>query len=82
MISNKRGVSKRDRVSYYEKLGLERWKHKQGYYRQSIAENAMSRYKTIFGERLSCRLLPSQKNEAKLNCIILNAMLTLSPTAA
>jgi hypothetical protein len=71
-----------ENVQAIEKLGLERWKHKQGYYRQSIAENAMSRYKTIFGERLSSRLFASQKNEAKLNCIILNAMLTLSPTPA
>ena len=65
-----------------QRIGKERWKHKRGYYRQSIAENGMSRYKTIFGERLSCRLFASQKNEAKLNTFLLNAMLHLTDQAA
>ena len=64
-----------------DEIGLEPWKHKNGYYKQSIAENGMSRYKTIFGERLSSRLFPSQKNEAKINITILNIMTHLQPQA-
>jgi len=60
-----------------DRIGLEAWKHKREYYKQSIAENGMSRYKTIFGDRLYSRLFPSQKNEAKINCIILNTMINL-----
>lgn len=65
-----------------ELIGKERWKHRRGYYRQSMAENGMSRYKRIFGERLSCRLFPSQKNEARLNTHLLNVMLNLPAQAA
>jgi hypothetical protein len=55
-------------------MGLEKWKHKNGYYRQSKAENGMYRYKTIFGDRLSSRAFASQKNEVLINCMILNRM--------
>jgi hypothetical protein len=65
-----------------ERIGKERWKHKRGYYRQSMAENGMSRYKRTFGERLSCRLFASQKNEARLNTHLLNVMFKLPGQAA
>jgi hypothetical protein len=61
-------------LSDIQAIGLEKWKHKNGYYRQSKAENGMYRYKTIFGERLSSRDFPSQKNEVLINCMILNRM--------
>ena len=59
------------------KIGRKAWKQQCGYHRRSIAENAMFRYKTIFGARLRARLFESQRVEAILGCIILNRMLIL-----
>jgi len=58
-------------------LGLAGWKKTSGYHRRSLAETAMFRHKTIFGGKLTARLLESQRPEALLRCAILNRMTAL-----
>lgn len=57
-----------------EEIGRKAWKIESGYHRRSIAENGFYRLKTIFGERLSARMMPNQKTEVKLKCAVLNQM--------
>jgi hypothetical protein len=59
------------------KMGRKQWKKKSGYHRRSIAESAMYRLKSIFGERLSCRKMPQQEVEVKIRCYALNKMAAL-----
>jgi hypothetical protein len=66
-----------ENIKQIHDIGLEAWKHENGYYKQSKAENGMYRYKTIFGGRLSSRIFASQKNEAKIRCIALNKMMNV-----
>lgn len=56
------------------KLGRKAWKDSSGYHMRSLAENTMFRFKTIFGERLSARLLETQTTQAKICCAALNRM--------
>ncbi len=56
------------------KLGRKAWKDNSGYHMRSLAETAMFRFKTIFGERLSARLLETQTTQAKICCAALNQM--------
>lgn len=52
-------------------VGLAEWKRQIGYHRRSKAETGMFRWKVIYGERLSCRLLANQQAEVrvKANCL-------------
>jgi hypothetical protein len=45
--------------------------------RQSIAENTIFRFKTLFGGRLWARGLDTQRTEARVNCSVLNRMAQL-----
>lgn len=54
-----------------------RWKEAVGYHVRSLAETAIFRFKTIFGDRLDARLLPQQRTEVLLKCAILNRMRAL-----
>ena len=45
--------------------------------RQSVAENAVSRYKAILGVSLSARTVKNQKVEAAIKCAVLNRMAEL-----
>jgi hypothetical protein len=53
-------------------LGRRRWKQNIGYHRRSLAETAMFRYKTQFGDKPLAHSLANQKVEAGINCLILN----------
>ena len=53
-------------------VGLAEWKRQSGYHRRSKAETAMFRWKMIFGERLSTRLLANQQTEAQIKATCLN----------
>lgn len=55
-----------------ERLGREEWKKKRGYYRRSLAETAMYRYKTSFGERMFSREFQRQKTESGIKVKTLN----------
>ena len=52
--------------------GVFQWRRELGYYRQSIVENTIYRYKQIIGPRLRARNENSRKVEAVLGCKILN----------
>ncbi len=56
------------------KLGRKVWKENSGYHMRSLAETTMFRFKTIFGDRLSARLLETQATQASICCAALNRM--------
>jgi len=57
--------------------GRKQWKQDSGYHRRSLAETAMMRLKTIFGEKLGARDKAAQDNELLLRCRALNRMTQL-----
>ena len=57
-----------------ESEGRWAWKRTSGYYAQSHAENAFSRFKRIFGGGLRAKRDASQEREAALACKLLNRM--------
>ncbi len=59
------------------RVGRKRWKQDVGYHRRSLAETAVFRFKTIFGNTLSARTLPRQITEAHIKCAALNRMTQL-----
>jgi hypothetical protein len=59
------------------KVGSKMWKEESGYHRRSLAETAMFRFKTIFGDRLTAREEQRQKTEARLKSAALNRMTRL-----
>jgi len=59
------------------KVGRKRWKEESGYHQRSLAENAVFRFKTIFGDHLMSRELPQQITEARIKCLALNRMTQL-----
>jgi hypothetical protein len=58
-------------------VGRRQWKDESGYHQRSLAETAMFRFKTIFGDHLSSRVLHNQKTEARIKCAALNRMTQL-----
>lgn len=50
------------------------WKQETHYHRRSLAETAMSRYKTIFGQAVRSRRFDNQTKELCLNIAAMNAM--------
>ncbi len=56
------------------KLGRKGWKDNSGYHIRSLAETTMFRFKSIFGERLSTRLLETQITQVLICCAALNRM--------
>jgi hypothetical protein len=57
-----------------ESEGRFAWKRRSGYYDQAYAENAFSRFKRTFGDRLRAKRDESQEREASLACQLLNRM--------
>jgi IS5 family transposase len=58
-------------------IGIKAWKQESGYHRRSLAETALFRFKTIFGDRLSAREEQRQKTEARIKSAALNRMTRL-----
>ena len=58
-------------------VGSKAWKEESGYHRRSLAETAMFRFKTIFGDRLTAREEQRQKTEARIKSAALNQMTRL-----
>jgi hypothetical protein len=56
------------------KTGRRTWKQVSGYHVRSLAETTMFRLKTIFGDRLSARLMETQVTQAMIRCAALNRM--------
>lgn len=66
---------KRDEnLRYIRKHGRKTWKNNSGYHVRSLAETAMFRMKTIFGDVLSARLMETQTTQALIRCAALNRM--------
>ena len=57
--------------------GRYEWRKSSGCTRQSVAENAVSRYKAILGVSLSASTVKNQKVEAAIKCAVLNRMAEL-----
>jgi Transposase DDE domain len=56
------------------KIGRSAWKVESGYHERSLAETAMFRMKTIFGDGVSSRTEARQATEAGVRCRALNIM--------
>ncbi len=54
--------------------GRRKWKEDSGYHQRSLAETAVFRFKTIFGDQLSTRLLATQATQFGARCRALNIM--------
>ena len=63
-----------ENIRAIRRLGRSGWKKASGYHRRSLAETAMFRIKTIFGDRLRSRVFEGQATEALLKCKVLNLM--------
>ena len=64
-------------LRYIRRHGRKKWKRDSGYHRRSKAENAMYRYKTIFGSSLWARTMENQQVEARIKSRVLNRMTAL-----
>lgn len=72
--SRKEPLARDENLRRIRKVGKKRWKREVGYYRRSLAENAIYRVKAIFGDRLSARDLDAQVCEMMIKCGALNRM--------
>ncbi|WP_418230164.1 IS5 family transposase [Burkholderia mayonis] len=61
-----------DAVDAIAQLGRREWKKSSGYHRRSLAENAMSRFKTLTGNRRCGRRTDSQATKAAIRVCVLN----------
>jgi hypothetical protein len=55
-------------------VGRKQWKEETGYHRRSLAETAMFRIKTLFGDHLSNRRFDTQASQVGFRCRALNRM--------
>ena len=73
--NSKEARLKRDEnLRYIRKHGRKQWKQDAGYHIRSLAETIIFRLKTIFGDKLSARLLETQTTQALVRCRALNKM--------
>jgi len=63
-----------ENLRYIRQHGRARWKRVSGYQRRCLAETAVFRLKTIFGDRLSARQFDTQATELGIRCRVLNRM--------
>jgi hypothetical protein len=63
-----------DHLWAIESEGRFAWKRTSGYYAQAHGENAFSRFKRTFGDRLRAKRDESQEREAAIACELLNRM--------
>jgi hypothetical protein len=61
-------------VRFIRAHGRPKWKVDSGYHQRSLAETAVFRFKTIFGDHLSTRLLATQATQFGARCRALNIM--------
>ena len=65
----------RDEVLRFMRIhGRQKWKEVSGYHQRSLAETAVFRLKTIFGDHLSTRALATQATQFGARCRALNIM--------
>jgi hypothetical protein len=72
--SKEERLKRDENLRYIRKYGRQQWKQDSGYHIRSLAETIMFRLKTIFGDKLSARLLETQSSQALIRCLALNRM--------
>jgi IS5 family transposase len=72
--SKEERLKRDENLRYIRKYGRQQWKQDSGYHIRSLAETIMFRLKTIFGDKLSARLLETQTSQALIRCLALNRM--------
>lgn len=72
--SKQERLKRDENLRYIRKYGRQQWKQDSGYHIRSLAETIMFRLKTIFGDKLSARLLETQTSQALIRCLALNRM--------
>jgi hypothetical protein len=72
--SKEERLKRDENLRYIRKYGRQQWKQDCGYHIRSLAETIMFRLKTIFGDKLSARLLETQTSQALIRCLALNRM--------
>ena len=72
--SKEERLKRDENLRYIRKHGRQQWKEDPGYPIRSLAETIMFRLKTIFGDKLSARLLETQASQALIRCLALNRM--------
>jgi len=75
--SKQQRLKRDENLRYIRKHGRRQWKEDSGYHIRSLAETLMFRLKTIFGDKLSARLLETQTTQALIRCLALNQMTCL-----
>jgi IS5 family transposase len=66
--------SRHENLRCMRRYGRTRWKRACGYHRRSLAETAIFRVKTIFGDHVRARLFEAQGAELLIRCVALNHM--------
>lgn len=78
VVRSETNPSTRDQaVKYIKEKGYWAWYYKNDFGRRNKVENTFYRLKTIFGRKLSSRILPNQDAESHLLCCMLNQMTQL-----
>lgn len=72
--TNAERLKRDENLRAIRKSGRKAWKQSSGYHIRSLAETTMFRLKTIFGDRLSARLMETQITQAMIRCAALNRM--------
>lgn len=80
--SKEERLKRDENLRYIRKHGRLQWKEDSGYHIRSLAETLMFRLKTIFGDKLSARLLETQATQALIRCLALNQMTHLGMPAS
>lgn len=75
--SKKAPLPRDENLRYIRRHGRKKWKHDSDYHRRSLAETAVYRFKTIFGNTLSTRTLSRQVTEVRIKAAALNRMTRL-----
>ena len=66
-----------ENLRYIRQHGRHQWKEDSGYHMRSLVETLIFRLKTIFGDKLSARLVATQTTQALIRCVALNKMTQL-----
>lgn len=67
-------LARDENLRQIRRVGRKQWKEESGYHRRSLAETAMFRFKTIFGDHLSARRFETQSAQFEVRCRALNQM--------
>ena len=72
--SSKERLMRDENLRMIRKKGRAKWKREANYHQRSLAETGMSRFKTIFTDKLQSRKQENQFQEMIIKCVVLNRM--------